>query len=164
MKNPTTPRPTLYDPAVITAAAKQLAPAVKQWCEDPAVSVEDIETDLAKALRFDDDGYKIARALDGQYDPDARLVEILDEAYSAKTSALRALERDWVQANQLQPIPLETKVRWTKKPAAGVGVGIVVRNDDAGKATVMFASLGHVRQGTGCHGFIVNWEELTIEP
>jgi hypothetical protein len=162
MENPTTPRPTLYDPAVITSAAKQLAPAVKQWCEDSAVTVEEIETDLAKALKFDDDGYAIAREMDGQYDPDARLVEILDQAYGAKTAALRALERDWVQANQLQPLPLESKVRWAKKPAAGVG--IVVRNDDAGRATVMFPSLGHVRQGNGGHGFIVNWEELTIEP
>lgn len=161
--NPTTPkRPTLHDPEVIAAAARKLAPAVKQWVEDLAEKLAQIEADLREAIKFDDDGYAIARELDSQYYPDARLVEILDQAYGAKTDALRALERDWVQANQLQPIPLETKVRWQKKPAAGVG--IVIGNDDAGHSTVMFPSLGHVREGVGRHGYIANWEELTIEP
>ncbi len=160
--NPTTPRPTLNDPEVIAAAARKLAPAVKQWVEDSAVTLAEIEADLRDAIKFDDDGYAIARELDGQYDPDARLVEILDQAYCEKTDVLRALERDWVQANQLQPIPLESKVRWQKKPVAGVG--IVIGNDDAGHSTVMFPSLGHVREGGGCHGYIANWEELTIEP
>ena len=162
MENTALKRPTLHDREVIAAAARKLAPAVKEWVEDSAVTLAEIEADLQEAIKFDDDGYDIARELDGQYHPDARLVEILDEAYGAKTEALRALERDWVQANQLKPIPLETKVRWQKKPAAGVG--IVVRNDDAGKSTVMFPSLGHVREGVGCHGYIANWEELTIEP
>lgn len=158
----TTPRPTLNDPEVIAAAARKLAPEVKKWAEDPDVPLAEIEAELREAIKFHDDGYAIARELGRQYDPDARLVDILDQAYGAKTDALRALERDWVQANQLQPIPLETKVRWQKKPAAGVG--IVVNSYPEGKATVMFPSLGHVREGVGCHGFIVNWEELTIEP
>lgn len=162
MENTALKRPTLHDPEVIAAVARKLAPVVKEWVEDPAVTLAEIEADLQQAIKFYDDGYDIARELDGQYDPDARLVEILDEAFGAKTDALRALTRDWVQANQLKPIPLETKVRWQKKPAAGVG--IVVRNDDAGKSTVMFPSLGHVREGVGCHGYIANWEELTIEP
>lgn len=162
MENTALKRPTLHDPEVIAAAARKLAPAVKEWVEDSAVTLAEIEADLREAIKFYDDGYAIARELDSQYYPDARLVDILDEAFGAKTDALRALERDWVQANQLQPIPLETKVRWQKKPAAGVG--IVVNSYPEGKATVMFPSLGHVREGVGCHGFIVNWEELTIEP
>lgn len=159
--NTKTKRPTLHDPEVIAAAARKLAPAVKQWAEDPDVTLAEIEADLREAIEFYDDGYAIARELDDQYYPDARLVEILDEAYGAKTEALRALERDWVQANQLQPIPMETKVRWQKKPAAGVG--IVVRNDDTGHSTVMFPRLGHVREGVGCHGYIANWEDLEVE-
>ena len=162
MENTALKRPTLHDPEVIAAAARKLAPAVKQWAENSAVTLAEIEADLREAIKLDDDGYAIARELDGQYDPDARLVDILDQAYAAKSDALRALERDWVQANQLQPIPLETKVRWKKKPAAGLG--IVVGSYPEGKSTVMFPSLGHVRKGVGCHGYIANWEELTIEP
>jgi hypothetical protein len=162
MENTALKRPTLHDPEVIAAAARKLAPAVKQWVEDADVTLAKIEADLREAIKFYDDGYAIARELDGQYDPDARLVDILDQAYVAKSDALRALERDWVQANQLQPIPLETKVRWQKKPAAGQG--IVVNSYPEGKSTVMFPSLGHVRKGVGCHGCIANWEELTIEP
>lgn len=100
MENTALKRPTLHDPEVIAAAARKLAPAVKEWVEDSAVTLAVIEADLREAIKFDDDGYAIARELDSQYYPDARLVEILDQAYGAKTDALRALERDWVQANQ----------------------------------------------------------------
>lgn len=128
--------------------------------DDTELSV--IEADLAKAMRWNDDGYEMAKALDGNYMPDAAFVEVLDETSGLKGAALRSAEADWVKANSIQPIPLETKVTWSRKPEAGIGV--VTHNHPDGKSTVAFASLGHVREGTGRHGFVVAWEELTVVP
>jgi hypothetical protein len=157
-----TKRPTINDEAVATAAAKSLVPAVNQWLETNGEigHLPQIEADLIKALKYASDGYEIARKLEPLYDPDAALVEILDGAYSAKIQALTALEREWVTASGIQPIPLGSKVTWAKKPEAGIG--IVSENSSDGKSLVRFESLGQVKEGVGSHGYHVNWENLIL--
>jgi hypothetical protein len=150
------PRPQKYDAAILLEAARQIAPKVKKWLNDDT-ELADIEADLVKAIKYNDDGYEIARSLDGQYCPDATLVEILDDAGWAMIKALGKAQAEWVKANNIQEIPLETKVRWRRKPEAGVGV--VTKNHPDGKSTVTFESLG---QKPG-FGYIVEWENLTLE-
>lgn len=160
------PRPKLRDAAILRAAAAQLAPKVKEWCggDDTSLALADIEEDLVKAIAFHDDGYDIAKFLDGHsYFPDAALVEILDEAFGLKRAALTEAETAWVTAHNIQPIPLETPVRWSRAPK-NAGVGIVTANHPDGKSTVMFKALGHVREGLGVHGHIIEWELLEVVP
>jgi hypothetical protein len=95
------PRPTRYDPRVISAAIDKLAPNVLDWADDPSVELEDVTSDLTKAMKsvpFRDDGYTIAKAMEDQcgYSPDAQLVEILDRAGWEMYDAHKALEREWV--------------------------------------------------------------------
>ena len=150
-------RPKQFDQSVVNAAAKKLAPKVKEWLDDDS-ELAYIEEDLTKALKWHDDGYEIARKLDGQYSPDAALVKILDEASYLKSEACRDAERAWVKENNIQEIPLGTRVQWGRKPEAGIGV--VTKNLPEGKSTVSFADLG---QKDG-YGYIVEWESLTIQP
>lgn len=157
MNAATTPaRPKRSDETIVREAAKKLAPKVKEWLDDDS-QLADIEADLVEATKYNDDGYDVARSLDGHYSPDAALVEILDDAGWAKRDACSKAEAEWVKANNIQAIPLETKVRWSRK--ANAGVGVVTKNHPDGKSTVTFASLG---QAPGS-GYIVEWEELIPE-
>ena len=170
MVTPTTPRPKRTDTDIITEAARQLAPKVKAWLrsgiEGDDTELSDIESDLVKAIRYDDDGYAIARDLDGKYSPDAALVEILDEAGSLKSSALSKAQAEWVKANNLTPPEIGTRVQCVKPHGIrkDAGVGTVTRNFDDGKSTVNFPALGHVLSGTGAHGLILEWESFTVKP
>ena len=158
-------RPKRSDDAVIAAAAKKLAPAVREWLNDET-ELKDIEADLAQAMKYDSDGYDIARHLDGQYSPDAALVEILDGAGYAKISASSKAEAEWVKANNLQPPAIGSMVSFTGRygiTAGGVVSGEVTKNHPDGKSTIFCASQGHVREGVGTHGTIIEWERLTPE-
>lgn len=120
--------------------------------------MDDVINDLAKAMRFNADGYELARELHSRYFPNTELVDILDGADWEIRKVLSKAEKEWVIASGASPIPLETRVRWSKYPDHD---GIITANHDDGKATVMYEHLGHVREGIGSHGYIVEWELLT---
>lgn len=156
-------RPVKHDDAVSRAAAKEIAPQVKEWLNDEDTSLDTIESDLVKALKYNSNGYEIAKSLDSHngYSPDAELVEILEGCSYAKSKAHDKLCREWVTANGIKELPMQTRVTWSRKPEAGVGV--VTKNYPEGKSTVSFAALGHVADGQmGCHGYVVEWEQLTV--
>ena len=156
-------RPKRSDDAIVAAAAKRLAAEVKEWLNDES-TLEEIEADLVKAIKYDNDGYDIARRLDGQYSPDAALVEILDNASHFKSSAQTKAEIEWVNANNITPPAIGSKVTYKEHGYDGKLIsGEVTENHREGKSTIFCASLGHVKSGTGTHGFIVEWERLTIE-
>ena len=159
MKTPTTPRPKNHDPEVIRAAAEKFAPQVVEWCNDES-PLEDVTNDLVKAMRFCSDGYKIAKELDHIYSPDARLVEILDSAGMFKSSAREAACEKWVKENEMEAPLIGASVTCSKHSDAGIGV--VVRNFKDGRSTVSFSSMGHVLEGKGTHGFILDWETLEL--
>ena len=162
---PTPPkRPDRNDPAVLADAAALLAPEVSRWLNDSSVGMDVIEKDLVDAMRWRDDGYDVGRAMDSNgYSVDAALVEILDDAGICKMKACSKAEEAWVDATGAQPIPIDTKVR-CRSGRPSKDVGIVTANHKDGKSTVMFESMGHVRTGIGSHGYIIDWEDLTIEP
>lgn len=168
MVTPMTPRPKSTDDSIIKEAARQLAPKVKKWLGADGADTEigEIEADLAKAIRYDDDGYEIARDLDGNYSPDAALVEILDEAGSLKHAALSKAATEWVKENSLTAPAIGTRVRCAigRREVKDAGVGTVIANQPDGKSTVNFPTLGHVTTGCGTHGLILEWESLAIEP
>ena len=156
-------RPKRSDDSIISAAAKRLAIEVKQWLNDES-TLEEIEADLVKAIKYDSDGYDIARRLDGQYSPDAALVEILDNAGHYKSSAQTKAETEWVNANNITPPAIGSKVSYKQHGYDGKTIsGEVTENHKDGKSTIFCASLGHVKSGIGTHGHIVEWERLTPE-
>ncbi len=156
MKTLTTPRPKTSDAEIIRKAAEKLAPEVAEWIGD-GTPVEDIIPDLEKAMRWSRDGYKLARELD-DYDPDAQLVEILDSAEHYKSQAKEKACEEWVKSEGLEAPEIGSEVIDSAKPEHGVG--IVGRNWPDGRSTVSFATLGHVTEGMGCHGLILEWERL----
>ena len=139
-----TPRPKHNDDAIIRIAAEKLLPEVMGWLGDAGIPENEVLDDLAKAMRWGSDGYKIAKDLDC-YEPDAALVEILDAAGSLKSAAREKACAEWVIANGLEGPELGAKVTSTTRPADGLGT--VTRNWPDGRSTVAFHSAGHVTEG-----------------
>lgn len=156
MEPTTPPRPTRRDPDVIQAAANQLAPDVFKWCGDGDTTLEDITTDLVKALRWKTDGYELARELD-DYSPDAELVEILDKADILIHAAQRKACEEWVKSTRIPAPAIGMQVAAITDHS---GVGEVVSNYPHGQSVVNFPGLGHVKAGTGCYGTYIDWEKL----
>jgi len=139
-----TPRPTRRSPEVLRAAAEAMAPEVAQWCEEPVS--EEIISGLEKALRYDQDGYELAQALERAWgiSPDAELVEILDSAWSHLWDAERKAVCDWVKANGISlDLDLETMV----ETPGGVGP-IRARNEAEATYTVFLEDHGKDKPGT----------------
>ena len=156
-------RPTWPDDYVVRKAAELLAPKLKAWlveCDKhDDTPLDDIVNDLAKAMDWHTDGYELAKNLEREgWMPDAQMVEVLESAAFAKHDAVAFMCKEWVKAYGVQPPPLEAMVKDPKHPERGVG--LITENHSDGRSTVMFPKLGHVREGAGNHGLILNWEDL----
>jgi len=157
MKTPRRKRPNINDEAVVKYAAEKLLPDMINWLGEDDEAESEILEDLIKAIQYADDGYEIAKRLDGNYSPDAALVDILDRASSYKRSALQSLCTEWVISEELEAPQIGSHVTHIRYNDA---IGTVVRNCSDGRSTVAFPTLGHVNEGNGCHGFILEWESL----
>lgn len=152
-------RPSIRDQEIIKSVARELAVEIlKDQCNEDAVS------SLVSVLQRNPggDGYQLAKYLDDDHgwDVDVDTVEILDSAYSSLHVAARKLTAEWVERNAIKP-----------KRKIGDIVGIVQRginytgeivkiDEPQATYTVMSAQCGHVREGLGTHGFIVNYEDI----
>jgi hypothetical protein len=159
MKTLTNPRPKHNDDAIIRIAAEKLLPDVMGWLGDAGIPENEVLDDLTKAMRWGSDGYQIAKEMDS-YEPDAVLVEILDAAGHLKSSAREKACAEWVIENGLEGPEIGAKVTSARRPNDGVGT--VTKNWPDGRATVAFHAAGHVTEGIGCHGFIIEWEDLIL--
>lgn len=157
-------RPVKRDTFVVAKAVEFGLEPVLKWLResDPdAGKTEDdlagIKADLAQALGgWDLDGYKLAKELD-DWEPDARLVETLESAWSWVQKAHDQACAEWVRIHTPPVYALGTKVL-TKYRGMQVR-GEVVRADAAhARYTVRCRQLGH---GEGC-GLVLNYEELEV--
>lgn len=135
-------RPTLRDAAVLDRAVEVMWPRVQAWDgHDPN---RDEKSALRKALRWNTDGFKIARDLDA-WCPDAALVEILDSAGEELRFAVREEAKAWVAANGLAtPICIGARVAFERGGNRITGT-VTVRDAASAEYLVFCESLGHVR-------------------
>ncbi len=156
------PRPARGTPEIRTAVAKNLLPRVLEWMGKEVAAdcdQEELLEDLTKALQGDEDGYQMARQLE-DYEPDAKLVEILDDAHYLVTEEYTKVIRTWV-AEHTDELPRPKLYDIVTHPGRGGDhPGVVTHIYDDGRACVCFVGLGHVREGSGTRGFILPWEEL----
>lgn len=162
-------RPSERSEAVAKVAAESLLSDVIEWLvqggDDSAADERDyIRDQLASAMRFDADGFKIAKHLDDDgWDCDARLVEILDGALWKRSEAHDAAVAEWLKRNDIKP-PLNLGARVTFKDdfkSKTIEGEITAIDEKRGTFTVFCQSLGHVRKGTGTHGRVLCWEDVS---
>jgi len=156
----TPPRPARNAPEVIAIAAEKLLPDVMEWRGKGDYYQDKILNSIKKAIRYETDGYAIAKSIDdnGVLEPDSELVEILDQASSYLHTAFSELCTEWVNQNNLTGPAIGAKVTCTKYSKEGQGE--IIRNDKDGRSLVYFEALGHVKEGQGCHGIFIYWENL----
>ena len=148
-------RPTEYDEDVETMAVDSLLPEVLRWLNEKQDGDGSVREQLTEYIH-ESDGYDFTRALDRYYgwDPNAELVEILDGASWALRSAVNVQTEKWIAAYGVTPaLKIGDLVTYKGKPCE------IIRIDDKHGTYTLFSSTeGHVREGVGTHGHIVNWE------
>ena len=102
-------RPTYRDPAAEVEVAEKMANKIQEWLKGGGEESEysELLADCIKVIKHTtkgDDGYSIAKDFeDLYYQPDARLVELLDSTtfwmHDAETKAVT----QWVKDNNIQP-------------------------------------------------------------
>lgn len=160
-------RPSIHDELIIEKVSQAIAPRIRKWLDaeesvdEDKQTVEHIAAEIAEAIRFNDDGYEIASELERShgYSPDSELVRILDGVSLTKLRSLREACEAWVVSTGAVGPALESRCVWNRHPEYGEGV--ITRNHPDGRSTVFYESLGHVREGVGSHGFLVEWEDLS---
>lgn len=165
-------RPTRFDLAVRQAAAAKVWPVFRAWLIRSGASVteadadrEDVLPELAAALEYNDDGYEVAKHLEARgWDADDELVDAGRCLLDALEDAHDAAVKSWVTtAKPAQLFVVGNAVQFTHPGRSGrATIGEVSRIDAArAKYVVYCASLGHVREGVGSHGILVNFEDVT---
>jgi hypothetical protein len=171
-------RPDRNDDAVLEQAARTLFPDIKRWLQEGGESDPDedeVVEQLAEALKYHDDGYEISKALEDRgWSPDARLVDLLDNAMQREIAFQNAVKQ-WVEQYQIKPTyQVGDKVRVKARAAFSAKFSRPAWHDgeiskiDAAAATyvVRVESLGHIKEGTlprgssGTYGFILPFEEV----
>lgn len=104
-------RPTLDDFAVRVAAVRARWARVRDWLlgdDTPPSEIDDngdrVVREIADALEYGETGYHVCRSLDrAGWSPDDGLVEIMGDVLHARHDVLRAIEEEWVAANDIRP-------------------------------------------------------------
>lgn len=151
-------RPKLTDDYIAKAAAEDLLPELMEWAnagESERCRYLDDAVKVMKDANFRN-AYELARDLERYgYEPDARLVEILDGAYSLLSSRHHRAVKEWVKGWKIRvPWPLGQMVRIKSRGKHMVGEITDIRPDEA-LCIVSVAEMGQVKGS----GFVINSED-----
>lgn len=164
----TTTRPSAQDAEILTAVAQNILRAMPKGTivegeEDDAIA------DIIRALREEApelDEYRLTRRLEEYgWSCDMAIVGAFEIASGDVWQSVREATRIWIRSNGIKPrltIGAQVKVmaRSTTRTKQEFDGEVVAVDADHGTYTVMISALGHVREGAGIHGIIVNFEDL----
>ncbi len=168
------PRPTDSSKEVIMLVVQRIMPEIIQWFEQfEELSEEDIENikeQLTNAIDKNNiseltDSYDIAKSLDSRYywDSDSELVDILCglDFYDVRM----LLTKKWIKDNNIIPKykegdsvivkSLHLSIKYRQKEQYD---GEIYKVYEEGNYAIYIKEIGHVKNGTGTHGVILNWE------
>ena len=157
-------RPSIHDEEVVGLAARNLVAKAVRENEGLEGREHDLIVGVSHAIQYNDDGYDICRSLESDgWEPDAKLVEIMDQAIFEKMDALRMAEAVWAAKEK---IVMRFGVREAVSFADRTGAwqrGVILSVDERrAKYTVFCEALGHVPQGqNGVSGIILNEEDCS---
>ncbi len=153
------PRPNEKDQAILELAATRALKRLQQIYPNESFARDTVDL-LIKTLKgYHADGYDRAKDWEREgWSPDATLVEFLSDldAYRETRDAIK----EWVAAHDIKcPFPLNAKVRIATGGKEITGEITAIHAEGA-NVTVFCESLGHVREGVGTRGLIIDYEDL----
>lgn len=176
-------RPTLDNFAVRAAAVYVRWMRIRDWIVGDGMLPSEVDDEknrvvreIADALEHSETGYHVCRALDRVgWSPDDGLVEIMGDVLYARHDVLRAIEEEWVAANDIRPTHVVGDVVSIAKHPGRFDRsrvdGEVIEIDQArGRYLVFSAALGHVRKAdakncvSGSLGRFVAFEDVLPAP
>lgn len=153
-------RPSRSAEEILMAVAKKLMPDLMRWGRFEEDEAPEIAEQLLKALKWERDGYKLAKHLEDHcsWDGDAELVDLLEGAdfYGCHRDAIKA----WIRDNAIAPAFEVGKQVTVKLRGDGDLTGTIRDTTDDGMYTVMIPAKGHVESGLGTHGLLFTWEDV----
>jgi hypothetical protein len=160
-------RPGYSDPRIDQMIAARLLPAVMEWLgPEPHQSSSEVLADLVSALTHAGcDGFDMADFLRHRrnWECDAVLVDILNEAGSYSFEAHRELVKQWVSECHIVPLfKVGDTVTFKQRSQVFVGTITDIRRDTACCA-VYSPAAGHVPKGQfGIQAAIIPQEDLEL--
>lgn len=159
-----TARPDYNHPRVAEIFSQKMLPKLAYWSDQEEDDWSDVVSFLMREIRFHQDAYKVAKALDEKYliDADMAFVELMDEAIAVLSSAIDQATQEWKTENSIVcPSKIGDIVEY-EHPHKGKVKGEVVKIHDTAHITLFCENQGHVRKGSGTYGFIVKYEDIII--
>lgn len=163
-------RPLAHGAAVNTLCIEEVAQMLLSWLRETEpkgeASLDECRDDARKLLeRYStyDDGYDMARFLENHcgYEPNASLVDVLEGIWVKRAHAYAEVVAQWVREEGIV-MPesyMNQKVRF--KLGEGIAEGEIVKfYPDMAKVLIYCPEQGHVRDGRGVQGCVVNWEAV----
>lgn len=153
-------RPDFNHPKIKETALRAILPEVIEWMGDEGQlhSEQEILDDLIKCSDMFSDGYEIAKKLERVcgWSCDSELVEILNDVAHQFHNACDELQAQWVEKHQITlDKPVGTVV--TYKGNEGTITRLEVTR---AKYIVNVPALGHVKEGVGTLGVVLDKEVL----
>ena len=168
------PRPDHNSKEVKMLVVEKILDNIISWLDEDDERREDgadedsIRDELMLVISYSKDGYEMAKNLDDDYSwsSDSNLVDILDSLsfYDAR----KKLVQKWIKDNDIKPFYLDGQevtisskhlpYKYRDKPFYK---GIVIKvNFEEGTYLVKSSELGHVSEGLGTHGIILDWDKV----
>jgi hypothetical protein len=159
-------RPDVYDEKFAEEATKILAKDVYEWAilEYKEITFDCIFNALKKHISYNQDGYVLAMKLEIYFYPDAELVRILNNSDSIISNIHRRYLKQWVKDNNIKPefkIGDKVIVSNPYKKHEQYEAEILETHKEVGRYTVYVSTQGHVKEGEGTRGWVVDYEDVS---
>lgn len=145
-------RPGVNDPNVVAKHMEAIREKVRAYLieeGEPEPDMEQAMEDVARAMQFEFDGYRIAQDLEHcGWNADSHLVEVMEDLAGERRVAQRAVIREWVAAEGITPkCAVGDRVSFTQRRAEGNKFEgeITAIDSEHAQYLVHVPSLGHTR-------------------
>lgn len=160
-------RPNSGNRYVRKAAAEAFLPSLQAWIGEPGRE-EETANDLFEIARWGHlDGYRLAKELEAKgYIANPDLVDLMEDFIGILGDVTRHAVRTWVASNKIRPARAQGEAvtirTWNDSGQRCSYRGIIseVHEADA-RYLVRVPELGHVEDGLGCHGFVIDAEDIS---
>lgn len=141
--------------------ARKMIPLLEEYLDEDVD--DEILREFVNAIQYEDDKVRICTSLDA-WDPCERLYDVLDHLFAKRRDAERELVATWIKENKITLSKRVGDAVKFKSVRNGILSGEITQAmPESAQYCIFVESLGHVREGVGTHGMIVNEEDLVKE-